>query len=140
MGCCPPAREPSDMQRLSGTQYASAYVASLPFSHNMESAHIDSRWTVCDVRCVMGLIKIVRLVLVALFLAMALSVSTDCDHALASHTDADCACFCCVGAELPHPDPALVTISSNPARLRIAADLFVGDLLPADIFRPPAVA
>lgn len=85
-------------------------------------------------------VRIVVLTLAALVLTAPISPSSDCDQ---SH-DEDCTstCVCACHSVMPFADAGSIPGLASPtiSDLCIAGDTFVDNLLPVDIFRPPAAA
>jgi hypothetical protein len=79
------------------------------------------------------------LTLAALVMTAPMPASADCDdaHEADCAPECVCACACCTVTALADQGPATSLASPEISRLCVAADTFVGDLLPADIFRPP---
>jgi len=87
--------------------------------------------------------KAVALTLAALVMTAPMRACADCDDAHGADGAPECVCVCAC-----HTVPALADQGSvislaglDTSRLCVAADtFFVGDLLPADIYRPPAAS
>mgnify|MGYP001407128373 CR=1 FL=1 len=104
------------------------------------TAHVPSA---IDSSCMNWFAKAVTLALAAVVMAAPVTASVDCDDA---HKAADCTpacvrvCACHTVSALADHGPVTSLASPSTSRLCVAADTFVGNLLPADIFRPPVAA
>lgn len=101
---------------------------------------VDTHGFVFQTAYMFSVIKAVAIAVIALFLIAPTLASADCDDAHESDCVEECVCLCQAGAAIAHNDstPGLATLDTS--RLCVAADTFVGDLLPVDIFRPPAAS
>lgn len=86
--------------------------------------------------------KAVVLALTALVLVAPLAAVADCADSHESECAAACACTCTchTAVALADPEPVFSLAAPDRARRDAADNIFAGDRLPIDIFRPPAGA
>lgn len=89
-----------------------------------------------------SVVKAFAIAVTALFLIAPTLASADCDDANETDCAPVCVCVrtCHTVAALPARGPATSLATLDTWRLCFAVDTFIGDLLPADIFRPPVAS
>jgi len=84
-----------------------------------------------------SVVKAFAIAAIALFLVASALASANHDHAHETDSASESVCLCHAGAAIAHDDSTHGLATLDTSRLCAASDTFVGNLLPADIFRPP---